>query len=82
MHPRVMQNGRILYPMCADHMNIPSLYTKGLQPLETDSNFGPRFFEPWSCHPDVAGTDRLVYMASRLDQGSGGGMHFRKMLNG
>jgi hypothetical protein len=82
VQPWVMQDGRILFAMWMDNMNMPSLYTEGLQPLEADVNFGPSFFEPWACHPDGANAGRVGYMAGRMDHGPGGGMHFREMPNG
>lgn len=82
LHPWVMRDGRILFAMWVDNMNIPSLYTEGLQPLETDTNFGPSFFEPWACYPDGTHAGRVGFMGGRLDHGTGGGMHFREMPNG
>jgi len=82
LNPWVMQDGRILFAMWVDNMNIPSLYTEGLQPLESDSNFGPSFFEPWATYPDGTHAGRIGFMAGKLDHGSGGGMHFREMPNG
>jgi len=82
MHPWVMQDGRVLFAMWVDNMNIPSLYTEGLQPLEPDANFGPSYFEPWACHPDGTHAGRIGFLAGRLDHGAGGGMHYREMPNG
>lgn len=82
INPYVMADGRILFAMWADNMNVPSFYTEGLQPLETDTNFGPSFFEPWAVNPDGAGTGRLGFLAGRLNHGSGGGIHYREMPNG
>jgi len=80
--PWVMVDGRLLYAMWVDNMNIPSLYTEGLQPLEADSNFGSSFFEPWAVNPDGGGTGRVGFLAGRFNHGSGGGIHYREMPNG
>lgn len=82
LNPWVMQDGRILFAMWVDNMNIPSRYTEGLQPLETDTNFASSFFEPWATHPDGTHAGRIGFLAGHLDHGAGGGMHFREMPNG
>lgn len=82
LNPWVMQDGRVLFAMWVDNMNIPSRYTEGLQPLEPDSNFAPSLFEPWACNPDGTHAARIGFLAGRLDHGAGGGMHYREMPNG
>jgi len=82
LNPWVMQDGRVLFALWVDNMNIPSLYTEGLQPLESDVNFASSYFEPWATYPDGTHAGRIGFMAGRLDHGPGGGMHFREMPNG
>jgi hypothetical protein len=81
-HPWVMADGRILYAMWADNMNVPSYSTEGLQPLEGDRSFGSSFFEPWAVNPDGTGTGRVGFLAGFLTHGSGAGANYREMPNG
>ena len=79
--PFVLANGRIIFGLWFDNMNMPALGTEGLQPLETDANFQPSFFEPWSLNPDGTGAGRLGYMGGFLTH-NGGGLHYREMPDG
>jgi len=81
-HPWVMADGRILYAMWNDNMNVPAFGTEGLQPLEGDRSWGSSFFEPWAVNPDGTGTGRLGFLAGFLTHGSGGGASYREMPNG
>jgi len=81
-HPWVMADGRLLFAMWNDNMNIPSLSTEGLQPLEGDVSFGSSFFEPWAVNPDGVATGRVGFLGGFLTHGSGGGIHYREMPSG
>jgi hypothetical protein len=81
-HPWVMADGRILFAMWNDNMNVPAFGTEGLQPLEGDRNFGPSFFEPWTANPDGTGAGRVGFLAGFLTHGAGGGVNYREMPNG
>jgi hypothetical protein len=80
--PYVVADGRILFALWKDNINLPSLYTRGLQPLEPDASVQPGSFRPWAVNPDGSGADRMGFMGGLLTHGGGGGFHFREMPNG
>jgi hypothetical protein len=80
--PYVMADGRIVFGLWKDNINLPSLYTRGLQPVDPTGNSHGGAFRPWAVNPDGSSADRLGYMGGLLAHGRGGGLHFREMPNG
>jgi hypothetical protein len=80
--PYVMADGRIVFGLWKDNINLPSLYTRGLQPVDPTGNSQGGAFRPWAVNPDGSSADRLGYMGGLLAHGRGGGLHFREMPNG